>query len=460
MEIAATGHKHPGRLSSDTCGDPWIYHPQAETASAEELRAEAESAWQTQWSSLLKRSGFYRRKFAEAGISEGDIRGLADLIKLPFTTKLELRENATANPPFGDYLSVDPSRIKRIYQTSGTTGVPSLLALTERDLHDEWGNIALRTYYGTGYHPHNRVATNFGAGPFVAGAVHRILERIGCRTVPIAPGDTDRLLRSMRMGLVDSLHGTPSFMLHLASRIERDALRPEDLGIVHISVGGEPGGGIPAIRQKIETSFGCEVTEVMGLGDIAASLFGECPVRGGMHFSGQGHVWMELRDPNTGNIVDIKPGAEGEPVYTHLTREAMPLVRFRSGDHVVVQDDDCQCGRTSFRIRCVGRVDDMFIVRGVNVYPSAVQSVVAEFEPTVTGRSRVALPSPNVSVTPPVRVEVEVPNDTTPSDELRSRIEAAIRERLIFRADVQWVPEAAFGSSGYKTAGIARVGRD
>jgi phenylacetate-CoA ligase len=324
------------------------------------------------------------------------------------------------------------------------------------DLHDSWGTIAMRSYWGSGFHDHHSVGTNFGAGPFVAGMVHRTFERIGARTVPVGAGDTERLIASMRLGIVDSLQATPSFALYLISRFEKEGADPREFGIVHINVGGEPGAGIPAIRERIESAFGAHLTEIMGLGDIAPSLFGECGDGGGMHWCGQGIVWMELVDEN-GDQVTIEPGARGEPVFTHLLREAMPLVRFRSGDFVEIQDH-CTCGRTSFRIRCIGRVDDMIIVRGVNVYPSAVQSVVSDFRPVVTGRSRVVVTGSSVSVDPPIPVEVEVPEQTgIDGAELVERIQSAIRAKLLFRASVKLVRESEFGDAGYKTRSLVRL---
>lgn len=445
-----------GRLSSDVCTDDWIYDRESECATEEQLEALADERWELQASHLLDRSTFYARKYRQAGVDFRSVRSVTDLPELPFTTKTEIKDAQLAHPPFGDHLGVPPEKVKRVYQTSGTTGVPSLLALTAHDLESVWGSIALRSYYGSGFHPHNSVLTNFAVGPFVAGTTHRILERIGTRSVPVPPTDIDRVIRSLELGLIDSLLGTPSFMLYLVSLFERRGIDARLFGIVHISVGGEPGAGIPAIRSRIEEAFGTELTEVMGLGDIAPSLFGECPVRGGMHFCGQGFVWMELADPTSGAPVEIKPGAQGEPVYTHLDREAMPLVRFKSGDFVEIQDDACGCGRTSFRIRCIGRVDDMFIVRGVNVYPSAIQAVVADFRPRVTGRARVALPGNAVTVEPPVRIEVEMPNASTVDGSLAEEIAAAVRSKLTFRATITLVSEKEFGDAGYKTRSVVR----
>jgi phenylacetate-CoA ligase len=170
-----------------------------------------------------------------------------------------------------------------------------------------------------------------------------------------------------------------------------------------------------------------------------------------MHFCGQGHVWPELVDPETRQSLAIEAGALGELAYTHLTREAMPVVRFLGGDIVRIEGTSCECGRTSFRMRCLGRRDDMFIVRGVNVYPTAILAIVGEFRPRVTGRARIVRPEGRVSIDPPVPIEVEVPAGAGADASLPGEIEAAVRARLTFRCRVELVEEAAFGDSGYKT---------
>ncbi|TMF45266.1 MAG: phenylacetate--CoA ligase [Chloroflexi bacterium] len=221
--------------------------------------------------------------------------------------------------------------------------------------------------------------------------------------------------------------------------------------LTHIVTGGEPGGGIPTIRDHIQDSLDVTVTEVMGIGDVAPSLFGECPQQQGMHFCGGGHVWVELVDPDSREPMTIEAGAVGELVYTHLTREAMPVVRFLGGDIVRIEGSPCECGRATFRMRVIGRRDDMFIVRGVNVYPSAILAVVGRFRPRVTGRARVVRKTTEVSVTPPVPVEVEVVDGHDADAKLRAEIEDAIHSTLIFRAKVDLIPEHTFGESGYKT---------
>jgi phenylacetate-CoA ligase len=170
-----------------------------------------------------------------------------------------------------------------------------------------------------------------------------------------------------------------------------------------------------------------------------------------MHFCGMGHVWPELIDLKTREPMRIEEGAVGELAYTTLTREAMPVVRFLSDDIVRIEGTSCACERTTFRMRCIGRKDDLFIVRGVNVYPTAILSVVGDFRPRVTGRARVIRSGADVSVTPPVPVEVEVPDGDASDATLAAEIAEAIHAKLVFRSKVTLIPEGAFGESGYKT---------
>jgi phenylacetate-CoA ligase len=435
------------RLPGDDCQRDWIWDREVETAGRVETFAMAAAAWDRQLGHL-EASAFAARKLREAGVGPRGV-GLAEIAQLPFSTKAELKAAIDEAPPFGNNLAVPPEEVKRVYQTSGTSGTPSVIALSAADV-ETWTEIGTRTYYATGIHDHHAVLSTFGAGPFVAGHTYFVLTRIGCRAVPVGVGDTERVLFAMGAGLVDTLLATPSFAQYLANRVaDGDEKRASSL--LHVVTGGEPGGGIPTIRDHVQQALGVTVNEVMGLGDVAPSLFGECPLQQGMHFCGTGHIWPELVDPKTRAPVEIEAGAVGELVYTHLTREAMPVLRFLGGDIVRIEGTSCRCGRTGFRMRCLGRRDDMFIVRGVNVYPAAILDVVGEFRPRVTGRARVVRKQDTVSIDPPVPIEVEVPAHTAANGTLAEELEAAVRSRLTFRCKVELVPESAFGDSDYKT---------
>ncbi len=432
------------RLKGDACERDWIWEREVEAAPWEETRRLSVGAWERQFRRLRESSRFYAGKWKEAGVGNSFV-SLADLNELPFTTKDELKLALDGDPPFGSNLCVAPDQVKRVYQTSGTSGTPSVLALTRGDM-ETWTVMGTRTYYATGIHEHSSVLTTFGAGPFVAGHTHFVLLRIGARSVPVAPGDTTRTLFGLRAGLADTLLATASFAQYLANKTH------DQLGLLtHVVTGGEPGGGIPAIRDHIQKELGVTVTEVMGIGDVAPSLFGECPHQQGMHFCGGGHVWVELIDPDSREPMEIETGAVGELVYTALTREAMPVVRFLGGDIVRIEGTSCECERTTFRMRILGRRDDMFIVRGVNVYPTAILSVVGDFRPRVTGRARVVRTGTDTSIEPPIPIEVEVTGGHAADDRLVKEIEDAIHSKLTFRSRIALVPEADFGEAGYKT---------
>ena len=436
------------RLRGDSCDRDWIWEREIETASPEDTFRLASGAWERQFRRLREASPFYARKFKEAGLGSSFV-GLADLNRIPFTTKDDFRKAIDADPPFGSNLCVETNMVKRVYQTSGTTGAPNVLALTRADM-ETWTVIGTRTYYATGIHEHSSVLSTFGAGPFVAGHTQFALLRIGSRTVPVAPGDTERVLFGLKAGLADTLLATASFAQYLANRLDKTE-DPSAMPLTHIVTGGEPGGGIPAIRDHIEKVLGVAVTEVMGIGDVAPSLFGECPHQQGMHFCGMGHVWPELIDPKTLEPMQIETGAVGELVYTSLTREAMPVVRFRGGDIVRIEGTSCGCERTTFRMRVLGRRDDAFKVRGVLVYPTAILSIVGDYRPRVTGRARVVRNTGEVSVMPPVPIEVEVADGRESDPKLAAEIADAIHSKLVFRSQVTLVPESEFGEAGYKT---------
>src|SRR5437763_1094657 len=216
-----------------------------------------------------------------------------------------------------------------------------------------------------------------------------------------------------------------------------------DLGLRRMLVGGEPGGQIPAVRRQIRSVWGCPVRDAMGMGEFAGALWAESDDEAGMHFCAQDEVYLELIDPDSGGLIPFEDGAEGELIYTAVERQAHPLVRFRSHDHVRVQMAPTPSGRTAPRITTLGRTDDMLLVRGINVFPSAVRDVVARFVPETTGHIQIVLRRPGPLVQPPARVDVEVA-DALPADrrdDVCRRLAGAIREHLSFSAEGRPVAE-------------------
>src|SRR5438477_1267294 len=344
-----------------------------ERLSAGERRAEDEAAYEEQLAYLLESSPFYRAKLADADTTGG----LDELARLPLTEKAELKATTTRDNPFGAHLCVDPRELVRIYSASGTTGSPSYIPLTAGDL-ENWVTASARSYAASGIARRERVLTTYDAGPFVAGAALDAFERLGITHIPVGTGSSERLLLAIEQLRPDAVVLTPSYAEYL---LELADLRGSS--IRRVLVAGEPGGGEPGFRAKLEEGWGAKVREAMGVGDIGPSLWGECEEQDGMHLGARGFVHAELIDPETGTALPMEDGATGELVLTHLQHRAAPLLRFRTRDHVQVRTSPCRCGRSGPRIRCIGRTDDMLIVRGVNVFPSAIREVVAGFAPDV-----------------------------------------------------------------------------
>jgi phenylacetate-CoA ligase len=244
---------------------------------------------------------------------------------------------------------------------------------------------------------------------------------------------------------------TPSYAAHLAENFDLRASSVE-----RVLVAGEPGGGEPAFRAKLEAGWGAKVTEAMGIGDIGVSLWGECEEQDGMHLGARGFVHAELIDPETGSALELDDGATGELVLTHLQHRAAPLLRFRTRDHVHVRTSPCKCGRTGPRIRCIGRTDDMVIVRGVNVFPSAVREVVSAFAPDVSGHVLVKPRAAGVKQEPPLPVSVELAEGAKADDALAEAIREKLRSVLVVQTSVELVPWGSLRRSEYKSMLVER----
>ncbi len=410
-----------------------------------------DALYRAQLAYLFDRSPFYREKLSAAGIgSAADAGGLADIGNLPFTEKDELRQSRSAGHPIGTHLAADAGEIVRIYSTSGTTGTPSYIPLTAPDLAN-WIEIACRSYGASGVRRGERLISTYNAGPFVAGAALEAFNALGLCQIPVGAGNTERLMAAVENLSPDILAATPSYALHLAEWAEARGINLATKTVRRILVAGEPGGGEPAIRERIERAWGARVTEAMGIGDISVSLWGECECQNGMHFSGRGLVHFELIDPETGTSLPVEDGAKGELVYTHLNRQAAPLLRFRSRDHVRVWTKPCECGRTAPRVRCIGRTDDMLIVRGVNVFPTAVREVAGEFMPRVSGVIAIRPSARGVKQNPPLPVTVELAEGAAADPALAGGIAKRIRDKLVVAAEVTLVPHGSLPRTDYKS---------
>ena len=329
-----------------------------------------------------ERAPFYRNKWDEAGIHPNQVKTLEDFRKIPLVYKPEIREDQAKNPPFGSYLCIPREQVFRIHGSSGTTGKPTAFAIG-RDDWDRIGNAHARIMWGFGLRPGDSLfigsffSLYMGSWGTLAGA-----ERLRLTCFPFGagmPGQTLMALRWIKEIRPTAFYGTPSFALYLAERAREEGFDPlKDFNFKTMFFSGEPGAGIPSTKKKIEESYNCKCIDSGTMAEMTPWMTnGECDFRTGMHLW-MDIVYTELVDPETKKVVDY--GKEGVPVYTHLERTSHPMIRLFSGDLATWTNEPCPCGRTYPRLPkgMYGRADDMFLVRGENVYPSGVEGALRE----------------------------------------------------------------------------------
>ena len=315
----------------------------------------------------------FRSRMEARGVRPDDVRSLADLARLPFTVKTDLRDTY----PFGLFAS-PMEEIVRLHASSGTTGKPIVVAYTEADVQ-VWASVMVRSFAACGIHQGDVVQNAYGYGLFTGGlGAHYGAEALGATVIPISGGNTERQLMVLQDFGVTAICCTPSYFIHLVERA-RDA--KIGFGKLRVGVfGAEPWSD--SMRRHIEDAAGIRAHDIYGLSEIIGPGVGiECARRDGLHLF-EDHFYPEIVDPATGEV--LPDGAEGELVLTTLSKQAMPMIRYRTRDVTTLVSDPCPCGRTLRRIRRIGRrSDDMFIIRGVNVFPSQVESALLQVEGTL-----------------------------------------------------------------------------
>jgi phenylacetate-CoA ligase/benzoylacetate-CoA ligase len=410
---------------------------------------------------VRRRSALYARLHARLA---GDlaIRSLDDLQALPFTLKDDIRaaqDHADDERPLGANQAAPTREIVQVLSSSGTTGAPLYYALTAADA-ERVADAVANTFFTAGIRREDVVAHLVGL-PMVAGGLPYAdgFRRIGAALCWLGGFPTERILREMRRLRVTAMLATTSFGLYLGEGAGENAAADglPRLALRKVLCGGEPGLNQPEVRRRIMSGLKTDhLRETMGLGDVIPAMWGECAHGAGMHFNAQRHVAVELIDPADGTLLSWREGATGELVYTALARDATPVVRYRSRDHALVTGvERCACGRTSPRIRCIGRTDDMLIYRGMNVFPTAIRDLVVQAfagrcEPLV----RVWRESPGqVRFDDPIAVEVEAApsSDAGDYDGLAREMEDLVRTQLQVRIAAHIVPPGTLPRAVYKS---------
>lgn len=374
---------------------------------------------------------FYRAKMQERDLCPDDIQSIEDITKLPFTTKQDLRDNY----PTG-LQAANQSEIVRIHASSGTTGNPTIVGYTRRDL-EIWSESAARAFTAYGVTRNDIFSVGYGYGLFTGGlGAHYGVEYVGATVIPTSTGNTEKLLRLLRDLKITGIACTPSYALYIADAMDKHGMTKDDICLKIGAFGAEP--WTENMRKEIETRLGLQAYNLYGLSEIIGpGVSYECQCKNGSHIS-EDHFYPEIINPDT---LEPQPyGTTGELVFTTLTKTGMPLLRYRTKDLTSLIGEKCECGRTNVRMtRIIGRSDDMLIIRGINIFPSQVESVILgmpEFEPVYM------LVVDRVNNLDTLQVQVEVRRDYF-SDELgamlqlRKRLADKLKSVLSISADVR-----------------------
>ncbi len=374
---------------------------------------------------------FYREKMQALGIEPGDIHGIEDIVKLPFTTKQDLRDNY----PYG--LQAAPaSEIVRVHASSGTTGNPTIVGYTQKDI-EIWAECVSRCLGAAGMSKEDTFSVSYGYGLFTGGlGLHYGVENIGAAVVPTSTGNTEKHLRLMRDLKITGTAATPSYMLYLAETMEKMGIKKEDLSLKAALCGAEP--WTENMRQEIQNKLGLKMFNIYGLSEVLGpGVSYECECQNGSHIC-EDHFFPEIIDPDT--LEPLPYGQQGELVFTTLTKEGMPVLRYRTRDISSLIIDECPCGRKNIKMSAImGRSDDMLIIRGINVFPSQVESVILslpEFEP------RYMIIVDRVNNLDTIQVQVEVrkefySTDTVKELALKKKLAAKLQSVIAIKADIK-----------------------
>ena len=384
---------------------------------------------------VYAKSSFYRRKFDEAGVKPSDLKRLDDISRFPYTTKEDLRR--FSYPYGGEFLCVPKERIVCWHMTSGTTGKPTIGPYTYRD-YELWMNVMARTYLTAGVKPGDIIMNIYGYGLFTGGmGFHQSAQLVGATVIPWGAGRTEALVETLRDFKATVITGTPSYQYYISEVVRKLGLDPESDLSLRVSI---PGAEIwtQELRERIEDglalkSHGGGARNVYGATELCGPGPGqECIYENGFHFWTD-HWYLELIDPKTQE--GVEKGKEGEMVITTMTREAMPLIRYRMGDITILDEEECDCGSIAYpRCRWIrGRVDDVIHIKGTKVWPSVIQEALLEY-PMISEYQIV------VDRTGPVHdliLKIELPESSDP--ELHRKIEASLHRRLFIQPKLEIV---------------------
>lgn len=426
-----------------------LWNEKIETMSEEEMRALQWRRFKKQLQYDYDNSIYYREKFREAGFTPQDVRSFEDLQKIPLMTKDEHRRAQQESVerfghPYGLITCAPIDKIVRISSTSGTTGVPTLYTLTKHDVNVV-NEMHARKNWRAGLRPGHIMLQVLSLSMFTGGLpLSDAIQAMGLCCVPVGvEGGTKRIVDFLLLTKPQAVIATPSFGEYLIEKapslIGKEA---RDLGIRWFFCAAEPGGGIPAVRERLREGFNAKVYDNTGGGHAFHGICcGDKEYRG-MHFVSPDHCLLELIDPETKKPVEMVDGAIGEMVFTFIEWEGGPFLRYVLGDMLQIFTKPCECGFPGMRFKILGRGDDMLIVKGVNLYPNAIKEAVSHFHPKTTGTFKILLSQPPPLVKPPLKLKVEYGSTVKQEDReiLKEEIRRYIKDNLRVNPEIELVP--------------------
>lgn len=428
----------------------------ADFADLDTLAAHRQRCWERQLDYVVARSPLHRLIWA--GVTPP--RRLQALADLPLIDKEMLRASQRSHPPFGDYLAAPTTAVARIHRTSGTTGTAMNLALSVRDAN-ETAVVGARAQSAAGLGPGHRVVHCLNYRLWMGGySDHTTLEATGAAVVPFGVGETQLLVRAIQELGITAISCTPSYPAVLERVLAEHfpGVRPRDLGLRLGLFGGEAGIDNPDFRRRMEATWGMQARNAnYGVSDVFCNFAGQTEQDNDLHFMALDVLHPELIAPDTGAALPWREGERGELVLTHLSRECQPLVRFRTGDIVVLTGTGrAACGRTAPRFRIVGRSDDMVVVRGINVFPAQVAAVLNR-DGALSGEYRIVLDGPGPYDALPVEAELADTPVGPPAERLAETLAVAIKRELGITARVALLPFGALPRTEGKTRRVIRA---
>ena len=427
--------------------DNRYFEPQIETMSREELEKLQLERLKTTIEQAVK-SPFYSKLYAEKGIDASTITSIDDIRKLPFTTKQDMRDNY----PFG-FLACNQSEVVRLHSSSGTTGNPTVICHTKRDI-ETWANRVARSFYMVGLRNTDVIQNSSGYGMFTGGlGMQAGIEALGAMSIPAAAGNSLRQIKFIMDFGTTAIHAIPSYALRLADVFEEVGIDPKtQTHLTTFLIGAEP--HTEETRRKIEERFGVKAYNSFGMTEMSGpGVAFECQEQNGMHIWEDSYL-VEIVDPDT--LEPVPDGEIGELVLTTLDREAMPLIRYRTRDLTRILTEECPCGRTHRRLdRMKGRSDDMFIVKGVNIFPMQIEKILMQFPELGTNYLITIEPIDNNDV---IFVDVELASLTTDNyselQNLGKEITRRIKDEILVTPKVRLVSKGSLPQSEGKAVRV------